>query len=91
MNADRILVGAAAAAYLKANPLTQHVQETCKGVRITVKPNLPTEVELEVIVSLIDLQISDRVKIEGADISDFTANLYSSRSHLMRAIREVSL
>lgn len=87
---NEILVGAAAAAYLKANPISQHVQETCKGVRITVKPNLPTKLELEVIVGLIDLQIALRVRIEGHNISDFTSNLYSSRSHLMRAIREVA-
>lgn len=87
---DRILVGAEAAAYLKSH-VTQHVQETGKGIRVTIdrSPNVQ-KLELEAIVKLVDSLIAERVSFEGYDISDFTANLYSSRGHLVRAIKEVA-
>jgi hypothetical protein len=86
---DRILVGAEAAAYLKTH-VVQEVVDTCRGVKRTIHSRPSTALELEVIIKLIDLQIAERLIVEGADISDFTAELYSSRVHVVRAIREVS-
>jgi len=70
--------------------MTQHIQETCRGLRVTVDPKMPTELELEVIVKLVDSLIDERIPHEGATISDFTAHLMSARSHLLRAMREVA-
>lgn len=71
--------------------MAQRVQETCKGIRITIDPHKNTTVnELKAVIAILDDLISERHVTEKEEISDFTANLYSSRSHLMRAIREVA-
>jgi len=84
---SEILVGAAAAAYLKANPsMTQHAQPTCKGVKVTVNPRKQTTTMLELVIlrNLIDSLIADKLPEE------VEMNLYSARLHVVRAIREVA-
>lgn len=71
--------------------MTQTAIETMRGVRITINPASKTnKLELEVLIKLTDSMIADRVRFENEDISDLTANLYSSRSHLVRALKEIA-
>jgi len=81
---DRILVGAEAAEYLKSH-VTQHVQETGKGIRITIdrSPNVQ-KLELGAILALIDSALADKPNEE------VEANLYSARLHMKRALQEVA-
>ena len=84
MNSDRVLVGKEAAEFLKSR-MTQTVQETCRGVKITIDPMPNTKrLEMEVIVRLIDSLIADDQPEE------LEANLYSARLHMVRALKEVA-
>lgn len=49
----------------------------------------PTATTLTAIVAQIDSLIADQLPDEGSDISDFTAELYSSRLHAVRAIARI--